>query len=165
MQKVGLIAIAAVAVVAVIYAVTRPEPTPAERMSEAAQEAGDALTDTAENLAATTRDAAEALQAEAEDQLDSVQDNTVALNKAVSAKMAETSEEARQEIANLTIEWRETGIITDEGIDFDAAIDSVDTSAMQPGTKTQVVSFLEFLRDAPGDAKTKLDQLTSDLTD
>ena len=49
-KKVGLIVIVGVAGVAAIYALTRPEPTPVERLSEAAQEAGDALSDAADDL-------------------------------------------------------------------------------------------------------------------
>ena len=163
MQKIGLIVVATVVVAAAIYALTRPEPTPAERLSEAAQEAGDALSDAAGDLTSATSEAAEALQVEAEAKMEEIESSAAILRDTISGQMTETSGEVRKEIESLIADWRETGIVTDNGIDFDAAISAVDTSEIPIETKTQVIAFMEFLRDTPGDAKVKLEELEKSL--
>lgn len=162
-KKVGLIVIVGVAGLAAIYALTRPEPTPVERLSEAAREAGDALSDAADDLTSATGEAAEALQVEAEAHIEELEANVAMLSNTISEQMTETSGEVRKEIESLIADWRETGIVTDNGIDFDAAIGAVNTSEMPTETKTQVIAFMEFLRDTPGDAKVKLEELEKSL--
>jgi uncharacterized protein (DUF885 family) len=163
MKKIGLIAVVAVVVAAAIYTFTRPEPTPAERLSEAAQEAGDALSDAADDLTSATGEAAETLQAEAEAKMEEFEASANTLSDTISEQMTITSDEARQEIESLISDWRETGIVTENGIDFDAALSAVESSQMSTETKEQVTAFVEFLRDTPGDAKVKLEELEKSL--
>ncbi|MFK7875683.1 MAG: hypothetical protein AB8B71_07855, partial [Paracoccaceae bacterium] len=148
---------------AAIYALTRPEPTPAERLSEAAQEAGGTLSDAVDDLTSAAGEAAEALRVESKAQMEELEASATILSDTISGQMNETSGEVRKEIESLIADWRETGIVTDNGIDFDAAISSVDTSEMPTETKTQVIAVMEFLRDTPGDAKVKLEELEKSL--
>ena len=163
MKKIALIAVVTVVVAAAIYTFTRPEPTPAERLSEAAQEAGDALSDAADDLTSATGEAAEALQVEAEAKMEEIESSAAILRDTISGQMTETSGEVRKEIESLIADWRETGIVTDNGIDLDAAISAVDKSEIPIETKTQVIAFMELLRDTPGDAKVKLEELEKSL--
>ena len=59
MQRVVILAVLAIAAGAVIFALNRPEPTPAERLSDAVQDVGDAAEDVVEELAAVAEDTVE----------------------------------------------------------------------------------------------------------
>lgn len=163
MNKVLVALVATAAVAAIIYAVTRPEPTPAERLSEAAQEASDAAKDAVQDLSEAAEETVDAVRKEAEAKTEEIEDETAAAMEAVSAELDATTSEVKKELDVLLEEWRASGIVTDEGIDFNAAIEAVETSELEAETKSKVQAVIEFIRDAPGEAKEKLEALQASI--
>ncbi len=163
MQKSALLTAAVIVVGVVVYSLTRPEPTPAERLSEAAQEVGDATRDAAEELAAVAEETVEAVQDQTEAKVDEMQNDAAEVVDAISKELTTASADARTQLETLVQEWRDTGIVSDEGIDFDAAIAAVNATELDSETKLQVNGLLESMRDLPGDAKMKLEALENSL--
>lgn len=156
MQKMVLWIVVAGAAVAVLYFATRPEPTPADRVSAAVEQAGQAAQDAAEEIGDAATEAANALQQEVEDNAAELQDQAATAADAVASQISQTSQEAKDRLTALMQIWRDTGIVTESGIDFDAAISAVEQTDMGTDARMQLVRVLEFIRNAPGDAKTKL---------
>ena len=75
-----------------------------------------------------------------------------------------TTSEVKKELDVLLEEWRASGIVTDDGIDFGAAIEAVETSQLEAETKSQIKTIIEFVRDAPGEAKEKLEALQASIS-
>lgn len=163
MQRIIAVVVVLVAVGAVIFALNRPEPTPAERLSEAADEAGQAAQDAIEELSDAAEETVAAVQKDAEAKAEEIQNSAAEAMDSLSAELNAASEETRKELDRLMQDWRETGIVTDEGIDYDAAMTAVDETEMDADTKTEVNKVLAFIRDLPGEAKAKLDALEQSL--
>lgn len=155
----GLLAVAGAAV----YFVSQPEPTPQERLSEAAEDASDALRSAAEELADAAEDAGDAVREEIQSTADDLSDQMAETSAALAERVSSTAEETRAALAELIETWRATGIVTDDGIDYDAAIDAIASSGLSEGAKAQSVSLLEAVRDAPGAATEKLAELEAAL--
>ena len=152
MQKTLIWVVAAAAIAAAIYAMTRPEPTPAERLSDAAQEAGEAAKDAVQELANA-----------AEDTLDAVQNEAEASMSALSAELTAASEETRTALEGLVQDWQDTGIITENGLDFDAATAAINEADLDDSTKAELNGLLAFIRDLPGETQAKMDALKDAL--
>lgn len=163
MQKSAIVLVAVIVIAVVIYALTRPEPTPAERLSEAAEDAGEAAKDAVEELAAVAEDAVDTLQENAEAKAQEIQNDAAATADALATELVTASEEARSELEVFINDWRESGIVTDEGIDYDAAIAAVNAADMDAKTKEEVNRILAYIRDLPGEAQRKLQELENAL--
>lgn len=163
MNKTILVAVAVIAAAALIFALTRPEPTPTERLSDAVQEAGDAAQDAVEELSTAVEDTVEAVQKEAETKAEEIQNSASEAMGSISAELEAASENTRKELDALIQDWKDTGIVTDAGIDFEAAINAVNELDIDVATKTGVNKILAFVRDLPGEAKAKLETLEKAL--
>lgn len=163
MQKTLVVIAALIAVGAVIFALNRPEPTPAEKLSDAVEDVGDATQELVEELATAAEETAEAAQKEVEAKVEELQSEAATTLEAVAAEVTAMSEDRRKELEGLVQEWRDSGIVTDEGIDFDAAITAVNESQLEADSKAQLVEFLTFVRDLPGDAQANLQALEQSL--
>lgn len=130
MRKIFLLLIFAVAVAAIIYAVSRPEPTPTERLSDALQEASDAVEET-------------------------VGDMSSAMSE-ITTEITNSTAETLEEFSGLLQSWRETGIITESGVDFEAAAAEIRASDMDDAAKEQSLKLIELLRSAPEEANAQL---------
>lgn len=163
MKKTAYLLAAAAAIAALTMYLTRPEPTPAERLSDAVQEAGEAAQDAAKELADAAEETVAALQKETEAKADELRSEAAVAMDALSKKVTETSATAQQEMENFISDWRSTGIVTENGIDFDAAVASVNETDLDAETKKQINNLLTFLRDLPGEAAAKLEALEKAL--
>ena len=146
----------------VAFLLNRPEPappTPKERLEEAAKDirkatkyavdaASDAAQEAGEALATSTKTAVEEMKAE-------VAEGYVALAE----KVALTSQDTQAQITQFLADWKASGIVTEDGIDFAAATAAVDASDLSAEAKANVAAVLTALQDAPGAAKEKLDAL------
>lgn len=153
MQKSLYWIIATGAVIVGIYVATQPEPTPAERLSEAVEKSG-------QQLAEAATDAAETLQQNVEGGASEI---SASAAEALSSQLAETSQEAKDRFGALMQIWRETGIVTETGVDFDAAISAVEETDMSTDARMQLTRVLVLLRDMPGNASEKLTALEDAL--
>lgn len=163
MKNVVIAAVAVIAIGAAIFILNKPEPTPAERLSDAVQDVGEAAQDVVEEIAAAAEETVEAAQKEAEGRADELQDQAASALEAVSTEVANISDETKKELEGLVQEWRDSGIVTDEGIDFDAVVSAINASDLDDETKSQMVEFVTFLRDLPGDMQSNLQALEESL--
>lgn len=159
-----LIAVGFVLVVAVaVFFVTRPEPTPQERLAEAAQDASDAIQSAAEELSSAAEEAGDAVREEIETTAEDLSDQMAETAAVLAEEVSDTAVETRSALSEAIEAWRASGIITDDGIDYDAAIATLAESDLSDETKSQMTSLLELLRDAPGEATQKLAELEAAL--
>lgn len=151
--------VAVIAVAAVVFVLNKPEPTPAEKLGDAVQDVGEAAQDVAEEISATAEETVDAVQKEAAARADELQDYAVEAMEAVSKEVAKTSADTRRELEVLLQEWRNSGIVTDEGIDFDAAIAAINASSLDDESKSQMIGIVAFVRDLPGDVQSNMQAL------
>ena len=163
MQRVVILAILVIAAGAVIFALNRPEPTPAERLSDAVQDVGDAAEDVVEELAAVAEDTVEAAKSEVEAKSEELQGQAATALEAVTAEVTQMSEDTRSQLEGLLQEWRDSGIVTDDGIDYDAATAAINASELSADAKTELIGLLTFVRDLPGDVDANLQALEQSL--
>lgn len=163
MQRTVLFIVAAGALAAAAYYATRPEPTAADRLSEAVEDAGQAARDVAEELTIAANEAADSVQSQVENRSAEFESQAGMVADAVATRLSDTSRETQDRLFALLQIWREAGIVTQSGIDFDAAIDAVEETDMSTESREQVVRLLEFMRDAPAAAEIKLAALEAAL--
>ncbi|MCV6823900.1 MULTISPECIES: hypothetical protein [Halocynthiibacter] len=139
MMKVILgIVIGAAVVGGVYYWQTKPEPTPAERIEKALNDAGDAAKEAQEALKDGATMAGKDLQAKMEE---------TAAEFAESIGM--TVEQMSAEVTGLVEKWEQEGILTENGFDYNKATDAVNDSTLAQDTKDQIDALLEQIRDTP----------------
>ncbi len=155
MQRNIVLIAAGVVVVGLAVVLLRPEPTPEDKLRDAAEQAGEAAREAAGALGEAVSDATETATAELENASQQLSDSAVEMVESV----AEASEATRASLTGLIEEWRASGIITEDGIDFDAALAAVEISELDQDTKTQISALLAALRDAPAEAQAKLQEL------
>ncbi len=163
MKNIVIVALAVIAIGAAVFLLNKPEPTPAERLSDAVQDVGEAAQDVVEEVTAAAEETVVAAQKEAEARADELQDQAASALEAVSTEVASISDETRKELEGLLQEWRNSGIITDDGIDFDAAVSAINASDLDADTKSQMVEIVAFIRDLPGDVEANLRALEQAL--
>lgn len=60
-------------------------------------------------------------------------------------------------------DWKATGIVTEDGIDFVAATAAAQASDLSTDPKANVIAVMNALRDAPGALEDKLSALNAFL--
>ncbi|MDJ0858178.1 MAG: hypothetical protein QNI90_17715 [Dinoroseobacter sp.] len=164
MNKSILIGIVAVCVIGgVIFYTTRPEPTPQERLQDAAEQAGDAMRDATEAVGEAAQEASEAARAEIQRSAEELEASLTETVTNMVANVGAVSEETANAVTALIEEWRASGIVTPEGIDHDAAVAAVEASDLDVSIKERFVSLLEDLGEAPDVALAKLQELEAAL--
>lgn len=142
-----ILVIAVIGVCAFVY-LNQPEPTPAERIEEAAREAGEAIGDAVSSAASGVSEQASAttqqLSDAAGDAADTVSRSIVSLNETGTA---------------LLQSWQETGILTKDGFDYDKLVAAVDSSGLDESTREKVLRILTEIRSAPEAFSEKLQEL------
>jgi uncharacterized membrane protein len=142
-----LVAIAAVA--GILFFILRPEPTPQERLADAAEQAADAARDAAREIADAASDAGNTVRQDLDKAAGGMSESLADAAEVFAEQIAEASDTTRDRIIQVKEELRSRGAVTDEGIDFDAAIDFVEASDLTADIKADLVAFLEQLRDTP----------------
>ncbi|MGR3616644.1 MAG: hypothetical protein ACU0BB_11450 [Paracoccaceae bacterium] len=145
-----LLAAVAICAIGVAYATFRPqpEPTPAERLQQAAEDAQSALSDATDAAADSARAAGEAISAD-------VQNSLADMAESIAAQSEDFSAGAQGLIAA----WNETGIVTENGIDYAKASALVAQSDLAQGTKAQVDEILKQIEQSPENITKYLDEL------
>jgi len=150
-----IVAIAAVG----IYAFTRPEPTPKERLAEATDDIREATQEAVEAASDAAADAGEALANSATEAVDEMKAEVTEAYADVAERMAQTSQETQVQLTRFLADWEASGIMTEEGIDFTRATEAVEASDLSAKAKANVIAVLTALRNAPGAFAEKLDAL------
>lgn len=157
----GAVVIVAIAVVA-FYALNRPEPeppTPKERLSEAAEDIREATQEAAEAVSDAAEDASEALANSTSVSVSEMKAKVAETYADVAVRVANTSQETQTQLTRFLADWKASGIVTEDGIDFDKAVAAVEESDLSVAAKANVTAVLTALRNAPGAFEEKLDAL------
>lgn len=153
MNKVILGAILGAAVVVAGYLIfNKPEPTPEERLKSALEDAGAAAQDAADAAADAVSGVGEALAISASE---------AATEMATYVEKLSLESKAKFE-AELA-EWKETGIISDNGIDFEKAAIEVQNSDLSISVQAQINDILEAMQKAPDSFNEQLKELMRQL--
>lgn len=131
-------AVAGLAIVVFVMNQPAPEPTPQERLQQAAEDAADALSDAKDALTDGAKDATAAISAD-------IQNSMADFAEAIAAQTVTLSEEAQ----DLVDAWNEAGIITEDGVDYAKARELVEGSKIAQGTKDQLEAILAEIEKAP----------------
>lgn len=155
--------IAAVVIVAVaalaIYKVTRPEPTPQERLAEAAEKASEATQEAVGAVSDAAQDVGEALTSSASDLAEEMKSKVSDSLADMAEQVAQTTEDTQAQMRQFIDEWEASGIVNDDGIDFTKATAEIEASDMSVGAKANVIAVLTSLQEASGAFEEKLDAL------
>ena len=163
MNKIVVSAVIGAAVVGgLVFALNRPEPpppTPKERLTEAAEEIREATQEAIAAASDATEDASEALASDAEKVVDEMKAEVAEAYAGVAERVAHTSQQTQAQLARMLADWKATGIVTEDGIDFVAATAAVQASDLSTDAKANVIAIMNALRAAPGAVENKLDAL------
>ncbi|WP_171121415.1 MULTISPECIES: hypothetical protein [unclassified Ruegeria] len=128
----------------IYYYLNQPEPTPAERLQSAAQDAGDAVSDAVESVTEQASDATDQAGQAAADLANQAGEEVAALA------------EQGQDLLN---SWIEEGTLTVQNFDYDAMVASVQDSALAQDMKTKAISILDEIKASPELFAAKLQEL------
>jgi polyhydroxyalkanoate synthesis regulator phasin len=175
--------ILAVIVVAVIgagayYYLNQPEPTPAEQLQSAAEEASDAVSatqeaasDAASSITEQASEAASAVQDAASDAVDNVSEQAADAAAALSEQATDAAESAGDQVAALTSQgqelfntWLQDGMLTAQQFDYDAMVASVQDSTLSDTVKTQAIAIFDKIKASPETLVAEIQKLRTLLT-
>lgn len=149
----------------VIYFLDRPEPTPQERLSEAAEQAGEAAEEAVEALSEAAQEVGEDLANSTRETAEDMKAKVSIALAEVAEQVARASEETQAQLRQFLEEWKAAGIMTEDGIDFAKAKAAVEASDLSADAKANVSAVLKALQDAPGAFEEKLDALRTLLNE
>lgn len=144
--------IGAVIVVIGFSVLDKPEPTPEEKLKAAIENVGDA-----------TQEAAEAAADMAEEVGTALTTSASAAAVDIANKVSKFSNESKAQLETTLLQWKESGIISDDGFDFGKAVKAVDESALSESAKKQLNELLELLQKQPENYKAQMDELKKQL--
>ncbi len=153
MSKIILAAVIGLCIgAALVVFFNRPEPTPAERLEDAVEDAGNALKDAGDAISEGVRDAKNGIERDLE---------TAAAELVEMA--AESSEKLSEAAVRLVAAWQETGVLTEDGFNFDNAIKAVEDSGLDGEAKDRIITILHQIREAPETIDEKLKDIRAVL--
>jgi hypothetical protein len=165
MRRGVLVAVAVVLFIGgLVFALNRPEPTPAERLDKAAKDAAESIREASDAVSDAVTTAKESLAKEVEKTSSELSDSMAASAALMAEEIASSADRTKDRLQAFLAEWKASGIITDAGIDFDAAIEAVDESDLSDEAKARAKTILVALRDAPGAFEARLAKLEADLS-
>jgi len=139
----------------IYYYLTQPEPTPAEQLQSAAEDAGDAVNEAAQGI---TEQATEAASSIAEQATDAAEQTGQAAT--------DLANQAGEEVAALTNQgqdlmnsWVEDGALTLQNFDYDTMVASVQESNLAQDIKTQAIQILDDIKASPETIAVKIQEL------
>jgi len=146
-----------------IFALTRPDPTPEERLEKAAKEAAASVREASDAVTEAVTKAKESIAKEAERTASNLSDAMTSTAALMAEEIASSADRTKDQLQAFLTEWKASGIITDEGIDYNKAIEAVDASNLSDEAKARTKRILGALRDAPGAFSARLTELETDL--
>ena len=135
---IGAGVVAVIAIIAFVALREEPEPTPGEKLDSALQEIGTAVDDAAKDVEEAKEEASEAL--------------------------SESVEEMNAKLAKLQSDIEDSEVFTEEGFDFDKAVEIVRASDLEPETQDELIDILEEIRDAPENFDAKMAEFSAALS-
>ncbi|WP_299660294.1 hypothetical protein [uncultured Ruegeria sp.] len=179
-----LLLIVAIAVIGAgaYYFATKPDPTPAEQLQSAAEDASDAVGEAAsavqeaatEAVDAATEQASEAASSVADQASEAASSVTEQASDAAAALTDQANDAATaagDQVAALTAQgqelfnsWVQDGTLTAQNFDYDAIVTSVQESTLSQDIKTQALKILDDIKASPELIVEKIQDLRNLLT-
>jgi hypothetical protein len=135
-------------VIAAVLWLNQPEPTPKEKLEDAAETAADALQDAGKAISDGAAETAESLKKSAEETAAEVTESA-----------AQTANAAKAEATRLITAWEETGIVTEDGFSYENAITTVFYRSLDEPTKTKIVALIEQIHETPALFEEKMKEI------
>lgn len=176
-----IVAIAAIGAGAYYYT-TRPDPTPAEKLQAAAEDATEAVGEAASAVQEAATDAVNEATEQASEAASSLADQATEAASSVTSEASETANDlaeqandaaaqAGDQVAALTAQgqdllntWVQDGMLTAQNFDYDAMVASVKDSALAESVKTQVIQILDDIKASPETVVAKVQDLRALLS-
>ncbi|SDW42686.1 hypothetical protein SAMN05444358_101788 [Ruegeria halocynthiae] len=179
-----LLLIVAIAVVGAgaYYFATKPDPTPAEQLQSAAEEASEAVGEAASAVQEAASDAVDAATEQASEAASSVADQATEAASSVSEQASDAAaslteqatdaaSEAGDQVAALAGQgqelfnsWVQDGTLTAQNFDYDAMVASVQDSTLTQEIKTQALKIIDDIKASPELIVEKIQDLRNLLT-
>ncbi|UAB90412.1 hypothetical protein I5192_07060 [Ruegeria sp. SCSIO 43209] len=179
-----LLLIVAIAVIGggAYYFATKPEPTPAEQLQSAAEDASEAVGEAASAIQEGAADAVEAATEQASEAASSIADQASEAASSVSEQASDAATSlteqandaasaAGDQVAALAGQgqelfnsWVQDGMLTAQNFDYDAIVTSVQESALSQDIKTQVMKILDEIKASPELVVAKIQDLRNLMT-
>ncbi|NOD33890.1 MULTISPECIES: hypothetical protein [unclassified Ruegeria] len=153
------------------YYLNQPEPTPAERLQTAAEEAGDALADAASDAQDAVADAVDTATEQASEAAASVADQAAEAASSVADQASEAAQQAGDQVAALTDQgqellnsWIQEGKLNPANFDYDGIMASLEESTLAADLKKQAIQIVNDIKASPETIAQKIQELTNLLT-
>lgn len=171
MSRILLIAVIAAIGIGGYYYLNQPEPTPAEQLQSAAEDAGEAVNEAASAAQEAATEALDSAADQAGEAASSLTEQAAEAASSVADQASDAVTQAGDEVASLAGQgqellntWVQEGMLTAQQFDYDKMVASVQDSALTQDIKTQVIQILDDIKAAPDTALTKLQDLQNLLT-
>ncbi|WP_170760601.1 hypothetical protein [Ruegeria lacuscaerulensis] len=179
MSRTILLAVVIAAVGAgIYYYVSQPEPTPAEQLQSAAQDAGDAVSEAADAATDQAAEAASSISEQASDVAEQAGQAATDLADQASdaAEQAgqtatDLTNQAGEEVASLANQgqdlfnsWIADGALTLDNFDYDTMVAAVQESTLAQDLKTQAIQILDDIKASPETIAVKIQELRDLMT-
>ncbi|WP_170463725.1 hypothetical protein [Ruegeria arenilitoris] len=144
----------------IYYYLNQPEPTPAERLQSAAQEAGEAVNDAVDAATEQANEAASSITEQATEAAEQAGQAATDLANQASDQVASLATQG-QDLVN---SWIEEGTLSVQNFDYDAIVASVQDSQLSQDLKTQALNILDEIKASPQLIAEKIEELRTLLT-
>lgn len=168
MSRLILVAVIAVLGVGAYLYLNQPEPTPAEKLESAAQQAGEAIGDAATAVTEAAEQALSEAGDQASDAASSVVDQATETAEQAGQAATDLANQTSDQVAALTAQgselintWVQEGMLTGDQFDYDKMVDQVRNSQLSQDIQTKVIAILDEIKVAPETAALKLQELRS----
>lgn len=150
------------------YYLTQPEPTPAEKLQSAAEEAKEAVSDAVESISEQADQTGQAASELAE----KVEQAASDLAEQAGQTASDLADHASEQVAALTTQgqallqqWVEDGTLSVQNFDYDALVASVQESDLSETLKTRAVEILDQIKESPQVIAEKIQELQTLLSE
>ncbi|NOD63303.1 MULTISPECIES: hypothetical protein [unclassified Ruegeria] len=153
------------------YYLNQPEPTPAERLQSAAEDASDALADAATAAQDAASDAVDAATEQASEAASSLTEQASEAASSVADQASEAAQQASDQVAALTGQgqellnsWIAEGKLNPANFDYDGIMTSLEESTLAADLKEQAIKIVNDIKASPETIAQKIQELTNLLT-
>lgn len=159
------------------YLLNQPEPTPAEQVQSATEDASEAVTEAASAAQEAASDALDSATEQASEAASAVTEQVSEAASSVTDQATEAAEQAGQaatdladqageqvaSLANqgqeLVSSWIEDGSLSLQNFDYDKMVASVQESTLAQDLKTQAIKILDDIKASPETIALKIQEL------
>lgn len=144
----------------IYYYLNQPEPTPAEQLQSAAQDAGDAVNEAVDAATEQVNEAASSVADQASQAAEQAGQTATDLANQAGDQVASLASQG-QDLVNT---WIEQGSLSVQNFDYDAMVTSVQNSDLTQDLKDQAVKILDDIKASPQLIAEKIEELRALLS-